>query len=460
MADKKLTNIEVYRKRWNFNIGILIFGVIFIYLVVTILMYLTGNHVSIYEVREGSIQKDNAYTGLILRDETVVQADAEGYINYFALEGSKVGARTRVFSLSPEKLEFAASTSSDEEAQALTAEEQSAILQQTQAFSDSFQSESFGDVYSLKDSISTILDSKSNQSRQAQLDQMVVDGSRQLTLYNASSDGVIVYSTDGMEDLSLDAVTEDMVTKADYEKVSLANNAYINSGEAVYKLIRSNVWNIVILLDDDTAEELADTTSVNIEFSKDNQTATASFEIRKSGDATLGVLTLDSSMVRYATDRYVDVELILENQSGLKIPKSSVIEKEFYTVPEDYLTQGGNSNNTGVLVDDGSDSASFQEAEVYYRDNETGMIYLDRDLFKEGTVLRKEDSDQTYTLQDTATLQGVYNINKGYAEFRQVTILTESDEYYIVQSGNDYGLANYDHIALNGEGIQEHDVVF
>ena len=165
MADKKLTNIEVYRKRWNFNIGILIFGVIFIYLVVTILMYLTGNHVSIYEVREGSIQKDNAYTGLILRDETVVQADAEGYINYFALEGSKVGARTRVFSLSPEKLEFAASTSSDEEAQALTAEEQSAILQQTQAFSDSFQSESFGDVYSLKDSISTILDSKSNQSR-------------------------------------------------------------------------------------------------------------------------------------------------------------------------------------------------------------------------------------------------------------------------------------------------------
>ena len=48
-----MTNIEVYRKRWNFNIGILIFGVIFIYLVVTILMYLTGNHVSIYEVREG-----------------------------------------------------------------------------------------------------------------------------------------------------------------------------------------------------------------------------------------------------------------------------------------------------------------------------------------------------------------------------------------------------------------------
>ena len=61
MADKKLTNIEVYRKRWNFNIGILIFGVIFIYLVVTILMYLTGNHVSIYEVREGPIRYTKSF---------------------------------------------------------------------------------------------------------------------------------------------------------------------------------------------------------------------------------------------------------------------------------------------------------------------------------------------------------------------------------------------------------------
>ena len=58
------------------------------------------------------------------------------------------------------------------------------------------------------------------------------------------------------------------------------------------------------------------------------------------------------------------------------------------------------------------------------------------------------------------TLRGVYNINKGYAEFRQVQILCESDEYYIVESGSDYSLSNYDHIALSGEGIHENDVVF
>lgn len=59
MAGNDLTNIEVYRKKWNFNIGIIIFGVIFIYLVVTILAYVTQKHVSVYEVREGSILRDN-----------------------------------------------------------------------------------------------------------------------------------------------------------------------------------------------------------------------------------------------------------------------------------------------------------------------------------------------------------------------------------------------------------------
>ena len=410
MSGNKMTNIEVYRKKWHFNIGIFIFGVIFIYLAATVLLYLTGNHVSIYEVREGSIQKDTAYTGLILREETVVTADTSGYVNYFPLE----------------------------------------------SFSDSFDSDKFSDVYALKDRVSTILESKSTQSRQAQLDQMVIDGSQQLQIYNAATDGIILFSTDGCESVTMDTVTEDMISKADYKASYLQNNTYVNAGDPVYKLVRSDLWHIVLLLDDETAEELKENSSVSIKFSKDNQTAVAKLEIKKKGKQNYAFLTLDSSMIRYASDRYVDIELILEDQSGLKIPKSSVIKKDFYTVPEDYLSKNG----SGVLIDDGSDSANFQEAEVYYRDNENGMIYLDADALKEGTVLRKEDSEDTYALKVKETLRGVYNINKGYAEFRQVQILCESDEYYIVESGSDYSLSNYDHIALSGEGIHENDVVF
>lgn len=458
MAGNKLTNIQVYRKKWNINIGVIIFGAVFIYLVVTVLLYLTGNHVTAYEVREGSILKDNAYTGFIVRDETIVQAESDGYINYFALEGSKVGAKTRVYTLSDKKLELTSNT--DEESLELTSEEQNSILMKTQSFSENFREEQFSDVYTLKNNITNVLESKSNQSRQAQLDAMVAAGNNDLQIYTAVSDGIILYSTDGYENITTDQVTEDDISKANYESKNLTDNTKIKAGDPVYKLIRSNDWSVVILLNDETAKELADVNRVKVSFSKDNETTYAGFSIQTKKDTSYGILTFDSSMIRYAEERYLDLELILEDESGLKIPKSSVVTKKFYTVPKDYLTSGGNSSGTGVLVDIGKDQSQFQSVEVYYSDEESNLVYLDYDAFDSNTVLKKPDSSETYELTKTKKLKGVYNINKGYAIFRQVQILCESDEYYIVASGQDYGLTNYDHIALYEDSVRTDDVVF
>ncbi len=454
---KKLTNITVYRKKGNLNIGVFIFGIIFIYLIVSLLMYLTSGPVSVYEVRKGSILRDTAYTGFVVRDETIVEAQEEGYVNYFVTEGEKVGARTSVYASSPEKLDFQAA---DEESQAsLTAEEEASLLTDIQAFSDNFQEANFQEVYTVKDKIEDLLDSRSSQNRKAQLDEMLKTQGDSLKVYNASRDGIIIYATDGYEDTTISDVTEEMITLNDHETLTLSNNTKVQAGDPVYKLITSDQWTVVVVLSDEMTEELAETKRIKVRFAKDNQTETADFAIYNTESANLGFLTFDTGMVRYARDRYLDIELILEDESGLKIPRSSVVEKEFYTVPEDYLTQGGNSQGNGVLVQT-KDNARFQDTEVFYRDTETGMIYLDPLDFSEDTVLIKPDSKETWPLKKTAKLKGVYNINKGYAVFKQIQILCESEEYYIVETGSDYGLSNYDHIALNGEDVKENDVVF
>ena len=113
MADNKMTNIAVYRKKTHINVGIIIFGAVFIYLFATVLMYLTNKHVSAYEVREGSIVKDNTYTGFVIREESTITADRDGYVNYFAPEESKVGARTSVYTSSAKKLNLNNSTSTE-----------------------------------------------------------------------------------------------------------------------------------------------------------------------------------------------------------------------------------------------------------------------------------------------------------------------------------------------------------
>ncbi|MBR4027192.1 MAG: hypothetical protein IKJ01_06495, partial [Lachnospiraceae bacterium] len=78
----------------------------------------------------------------------------------------------------------------------------------------------------------------------------------------------------------------------------------------------------------------------------------------------------------------------------------------------------------------------------------------------EGDRIVMEDSIDLYSIgTDTDELLGVYNINKGYAVFKQINILYENEEYAIVAQKTPYGIALYDHIALDAESIEEHELV-
>ena len=59
-----------------------------------------------------------------------------------------------------------------------------------------------------------------------------------------------------------------------------------------------------------------------------------------------------------------------------------------------------------------------------------------------------------------AKLEGVYNCNQGFCEFRKIEKLYENDEYAIVSKDTEYGLSSYDHIILNPDMIGEEDVIY
>ncbi len=66
---------------------------------------------------------------------------------------------------------------------------------------------------------------------------------------------------------------------------------------------------------------------------------------------------------------------------------------------------------------------------------------------------------ENYVLSGTESLQGVYNINKGYAVFRIIDVLYQNEEYTIIARGTSYGLSQYDHIALDGSLVTEHEII-
>ena len=67
---------------------------------------------------------------------------------------------------------------------------------------------------------------------------------------------------------------------------------------------------------------------------------------------------------------------------------------------------------------------------------------------------------KTYTIgNDVDKLTGVYNINKGYAVFKQINILTKNEDYAIIETKTTYGISLYDHIALDGSKVKENQLV-
>ena len=74
-------------------------------------------------------------------------------------------------------------------------------------------------------------------------------------------------------------------------------------------------------------------------------------------------------------------------------------------------------------------------------------------------IVLKPDSNETYTLNKQEPLQGVYNINRGYAVFRRVEVLFQNEEYSIVGTGTKYGISLYDHIALDASRITENEII-
>ena len=99
MAKKNSKKVVKFHRASHFNIGVVVFLIIFVYMVYNIFQYFTAGQVAVYEVTQGTITQNHTYTGVILREEKVFQAENSGYINYYNRDAAKVSVNTYVYSV-------------------------------------------------------------------------------------------------------------------------------------------------------------------------------------------------------------------------------------------------------------------------------------------------------------------------------------------------------------------------
>jgi hypothetical protein len=393
----------------------------------------------------------------------VVTSDFSGYINYYARESEKVNAYAMVYTVdSTGKLgEMIKDDSND--GSSLSNESLSDLRNLISQFAVDFKPDNFADTYDFKYKIEGTVLKLANTAVLANIDKLRAENyADSIDFGYAPQSGVIQYFTDGYEGLTAETITPEQVKGDDYEKNALHSNDLISEGDNAYKLITSELWTIIVEIDEQRAQTLENEDYIEVRFLKNNYTAWAAVSVLRQNGKTYAKLDFNNSMITFASDRFVEIELLDNAREGLKIPNSAIVERTFYLIPEDYMTNGGNSGDPGFnkesYLEDGTLSTEFVPATIYNK--EDGMLYVDESVFKVGDyVIKPEDGDR-YPISKQASLIGVYNINKGYADFKQITILNQNEEYAIVKSNSEYGLSVYDYIALKGDSVSENDFIY
>ena len=436
----------------------IIFGAMFIYIIICIIMYMQTEHLSGYEVKTGSLTVNNVYRGIALREETLYESIDAGYVYYFAPEGTHVACGDLVYAVdSSSKLAELMNESTEEEN--LTNADYNSLKAKIVNYRSNFDETEFSTVYDFKYDLQSEIAKLSNRAVLSAMNEMA--GATGISRCYADKAGAVVFSSDGYENLTPQEITLESFNEENYTKNQFLAANRFGKNDPVYKLVSKEDWEVVIQVDtEERVQELMEAEYVKVKFMKDQYEVWGKVTVyghdEKEGITFVG-LSSTTSMINYITDRFVDVELVLEEDTGLKIPNSSIAQRNFFLIDEDYIVEQGSDKKTGVMrqtfTEDNEITSEFVETPIYNIDEEEGLYYVDESVLNVGDVLYKEDSSETLTVSKQASLTGVYNINKGYADFKRIIVLYDNEEYSIVESNTQYGLRPYDYIALEASTV-------
>lgn len=476
------TILKKIRGVFGLNIGTIMFGVLLLYMIFSMILYIISDDIESYQVIAGPLSRNETYTGLSIREEITYKAESNGYVNYYAREGNKINNTGAVYGISSTKIPEAETVLSHDELRK--------IKNEMMSFSKGFNSSNYNDTYGFKYELEgNILQysgvTETTSSIHMDENGNIVNDNAQAfnsstlgnqTIVKSQHDGIILYSKDDYVGKTIDTITAADFNPTSYEETDLKTDKPVKVGDDIYTIITDERWSLIIPLSDKQAVSLSDRTSIRVKFLKDDMTQSGSFSIIEIDGGKYGKIDFSKGLIRYASDRFLDIELVTNTSTGLKIPLTSIVTKNFYTIPSEYFCYDENLQSTGFWVngkDENGDSAKIFMTPTVYAKVEVKsntiseeekepeyMYYIDMKAIDKGSVILHPKNNNKYIVDSIGVLEGVYCINTGYAVFRRINVLNQNEEYAIVSKDTQYGLIRYDHIVRNASKIKESDILY
>ncbi|MCR5293246.1 MAG: hypothetical protein K6E28_10275 [Eubacterium sp.] len=457
---KKRKKVVKFHNVIRMNFAVILFFIILIYVAASAFISMTKETISIYEVRESNINNNFNLTGVAIRKENVVKTHKSGYVCYFAREGEKVSSGYNVCAVDETGDVINSISISGDDSYTLTDEDYTSIRDLISSYKMNYSNEEFYEIYSFKD---TVLDKVYELSSSILNDTISKESATvksTLEEISSSTSGIVLYSTDGYEDITLSTIKDSDFNKSNYVKNSLKTGDIIGTGTAVFKMITDENWSVICQITADQAARLKNLEYLTFNLNGSEEMYVNNYEIETRGEQNYLIINLNKYMIEFISDRFLNVEVVLDRFEGLKVPNTSIVDKEVYTIQEKYITKDGNTNTLRTQsVDENGNVVTLNKNVKVYKEVD-GLYYVDPEDLETTDVLVSTDGKDTIgvSLVQTGILKGVYIVNQGIADFNMIDILKDGDEFVIVSK--DSGLREFDKIVMNSEKVTENQIVY
>ena len=442
------------------NAATIVIAAVLLYVVISVITSLGKKSVTIYQVSKGDISNDITLEGLAIRNEVVVNTTNSGYICYYITDGEKVKKDSTVCTID-QTGELSNSVKNTDDSQAMLSQsDYTSIRNLLSSYKSTYSDVTFYNAYSFETNANNKIFELMNEIMMQQAG-AVKSG---VATVNAPDSGLVTYYIDGYENYEIsDAIKASDFDKAGYDKKAMKSGDMAEAGTAVVKIIPSEEWNIVAPITDDQLADIEGNTYVTFRINNSNFKITMPYTIIQGADGKYINIAIDKYMSNYLSQRFVSVEIVQSDDSGLKIPESAIVEKNVYKIPLSYLSAGSNQtmeNRINIQRKDEKGNETIQQMKPRIYKTDEKYAYIDPDGIEDSDVLLDISSNETIaaSLLEYETLTGIYFANQGIAEFRQVSIIKTIDEFVLIDGGDE--LKAYDHIVLNASEVSENQVIY
>lgn len=462
--DKKIVK---FRTRREVNIGLVVAFGILVLLSINVYRYFTTPHLSVYEVQAGSAGSKEQTIAMVLREETVYRTNQAGYLNYYYREGARITKGAGVYSVN-DSSNLQDLLNRNEETSVLSLDNLNRLKGSVRDFFAAYSDTSFSDSYILREKFLSDYLRYRDVSLLESLSKQNVDVLEQFQTVYSEKNGIVSYYTDCYDGYTKEQITgeefsEEKRTVPEYSKQS----GILGTDSFAYKLITDENWQLVIQVNETCMERLRkEGDSISFRILGDRVLYTKPYEVLKAGQTTYLLVEMDSYGNDYLNTRFLEITVFLSARDGLKIPATSIIQKEVYQIPERFVMPGGGEvDSIGISMEaydakSGEIKPEYQQISPLFYEN--GYYYVatedfsaDRYIYSSGLT---QEPERAMLYSFLTNLEGVYNMNNGYAVFKRIERLTDLEDYILVRAGLAGGVVLYDHIVLDASAVTK-DVI-